>query len=70
MCMEPDGKNRAGKQYRLVVKCIGFGINLSLGKKKKKKRTKKVLHFLCGIKTFSELCCFHKTFQMVLTQFV
>lgn len=35
-----------------------------------KKRTKKVLHFLCGVKTFSELCCFPKTFEMVLTQFI
>lgn len=66
--MEPDGKNRAGKQYRFVVKCIGFGINLSLGGKKK--RTRKVLHFLCGVKTVSELCSFPKTFEMVLTQFM
>lgn len=36
--MEPDGKNRAGKQYTLVVKCIGFGINLSLGEKKKNQK--------------------------------
>lgn len=26
--MEPNGKNRVGIQYRLVVKCIDSGINL------------------------------------------
>lgn len=54
--MEPNGKNRAGMQDRLVVKCIGSGISLvSL-----KKGTKKGTAFLCvyGIKAFSELLFF------------
>lgn len=28
--MEPNGKNRVGIQYRLVVKCIDSGINLRI----------------------------------------
>lgn len=67
--MEPNGKNKEGMQYRLVVKCIGSGINLFFFLKT---GTKKGTAFfcVCGIKTFSELCCLHKTFDMVLTHCV